>query len=118
MSNSVASIWPVSSTDTWRHPVEVFVARQVVENLAGAFADQRLEIHQVARREHRRHDLALVLVLRRIFLNEHRQVELRIRVCAAAEADAADRESDEKIWWCVSQYMMSSNFVSDQYGPN
>ena len=26
--------------------------------------------------------------------------------------------SDEKIWWCVSTYMMSLNFVIDQYGPN
>ena len=72
------------------HPVEVFVARQVVEDLAGAFANDRFEIHQVARREHRRDDLALIFVLRRIFLNEHRQVELRIGIGAAAEADAAD----------------------------
>ena len=59
-------------------PVELLVDRQAVEDLAGALADQRLHVREPALRELRRDDLALLVVLRRVFHDEHGQVEVRV----------------------------------------
>ena len=67
-------------------PVELFAARQFVENLADAVADQAFHPVEVVRRDDRADDLALGVVLGRIHRDEHRQLEIGVGI---ADRDAA-----------------------------
>jgi hypothetical protein len=62
------------------HPVEGLIARQSVEHLLRAFADQRFHVRQVARRDDGLHGLALFVMHRRFHGDEHRQLLFRRRV--------------------------------------
>ncbi len=65
----------VSSLETQLHPVEGLVARQGIENGAGALADQHLQIGQALGRHGRIGRLALGVVPGRIHGDEHRRGE-------------------------------------------
>ena len=58
-------------------PVECFVARQTVEHVADATADQALKIGEIARRDDRLNHLALVLMLGRVHRDEHGKLHVR-----------------------------------------
>jgi hypothetical protein len=68
-------------------PVERFVARQVVENFAGAHADGVRQLVEILRREHRRHGLALLAVPRLVHGDEAVAAVVRLDVL---DADAAE----------------------------
>ena len=78
------------------HPVEGLAFGKLVENGAGAGADQVGKLGELSRREHGSDHLALLVVLGRVFHDEHGQVEegvaLVLRGGAPAEADAAVAE--------------------------
>ena len=71
-------------------PVEGLAARQAVQRLAHAGADQALEIGEVFGRDDRLHHLALDVMLGRVHGDEHRQFELGRPV---AQSYAAERRA-------------------------
>ena len=62
------------------HPVELFVQRQIVQDLRRAFADHRLQILQIHRRHRRVHRLALHVMLGRVHRDEHGKLKVFLRV--------------------------------------
>jgi len=90
--NSVASVRPVELDRDLAHPVERLAARQLIENEPRALANDGLEIGEVLRREHGLHDLALLVMLGRVFHDEHGKVGERIGLAferQPAEANTA-----------------------------
>ena len=83
---------PVRSFGNQVYPVEGLVFRQAVQDLPSPGPNERLEAGQVARCEHGRNDLALLIVLGLVLHDEHGQVERWIRLLIdhypAAESDA------------------------------
>ncbi len=72
------------------HPVEGFAARQAVEQVANARADQAFEIGEILRRDDRLHHLALHVMLGRVHGDEHRQFDVER---AVAQGYAAERRT-------------------------
>jgi hypothetical protein len=91
-SNNVASICVVSSIEILSTQLNTLAARHFIEQLAGAFADDRLKIREVVRRDDRRDRLALHVMLGRIHRDEHRQRK------SSSGSNSTIDGSDEKRW--------------------
>ena len=102
----------VSSIETLSTQSNSSPIGRLVEDLAGALADQRLQLLQVGRRDDRADGLALHVVLGRVHGDEHRQAQ--VRRPGVGDGDAAQCASEENTWWLVSTAMMSLYLVTDQ----